>query len=435
MSAFLAKRSYLARVPFIQNNLERAATLESIDGRDDRARVMPSQLYEYLARERERQGGPLFTGLGAALSKQKKYLTMMETVARRLAFGKSAIHGWGLFARVPHKVGDFVIEYVGDLVGPAVADMREKRIYNNMVGTGTYIMKVNEEHVVDATRSGNMAHLMNHSCDANCASRIVTVDGVDHPVIFAKRPLAAGEELTYDYRFHSDDERLPCNCGAALCRGFVNIPLTAAEVLDAGEMSVVPAEEVKLLLGDERGKEVKALRERIAEHAQKAEATERAEAEANVAAAVKAKASAAREADAKAQAAAQAEVTRQQQQLVQQHIGQTLAAAASAAQAQPVRPLAAVAEMVARAQAHLAKPMRPMQPARPLPPVTETGTRAQTQGAETGARAQTQGAGASSAAAQLLWGGSVLAAPPPSSSDEACANDAAIAAALEGAHC
>ncbi len=31
----------------------------------------------------------------------------------------------------------------------------------------------------------------------------------------------AGEELTYDYRF-CGEEQLPCNCGAAGCRGRVN---------------------------------------------------------------------------------------------------------------------------------------------------------------------------------------------------------------------
>ena len=45
---------------------------------------------------------------------------------------------------------------------------------------------------MDATRAGNMAHLLNHSCDPNCSSRIITVrdestgELVDHVIIFAK---------------------------------------------------------------------------------------------------------------------------------------------------------------------------------------------------------------------------------------------------------
>ncbi len=34
--------------------------------------------------------------------------------------------------------------------------------------------------------------------------------------------IAPRDELTYDYRFNGD-EKLPCNCGAATCRGFVNV--------------------------------------------------------------------------------------------------------------------------------------------------------------------------------------------------------------------
>lgn len=58
----------------------------------------------------------------------------------------------------------------------------------------------------DCVCIGNMAHLLNHSCEPNCYSRTITVrcpsTGVprDHVVIFARRNIAAGEELTYDYR-------------------------------------------------------------------------------------------------------------------------------------------------------------------------------------------------------------------------------------------
>jgi hypothetical protein len=39
-------------------------------------------------------------------------------------------------------------------------------------------------------------------------------------VIFARRDIAAGEELTYNYRF-SGAEELACYCGAAGCKGKV----------------------------------------------------------------------------------------------------------------------------------------------------------------------------------------------------------------------
>jgi SET domain-containing protein len=55
-------------------------------------------------------------------------------------------------------------------------------------------------------QAGNMAHLLNHSCEPNCYSRLTDVydEGicgrVEHVILYAKRDIAAFEELTYDYR-------------------------------------------------------------------------------------------------------------------------------------------------------------------------------------------------------------------------------------------
>ncbi|GIL51716.1 hypothetical protein Vafri_7651 [Volvox africanus] len=169
----------------------------------------------------------------------ERYAAMRATVGQRLAAGKSAIHGWGAFAKVPHRRGDMLIEYVGELIRPAVSDVREKRVYDKLVGCGTYIFTLNEEQHIDATRAGNMAHLLNHSCNPNCFSRTITlsdpVTGAtsDHVIITAKRDIEAWEELTYDYRFNSAVE-LPCNCGASTCRLLVNWPEPADEEDEEG---------------------------------------------------------------------------------------------------------------------------------------------------------------------------------------------------------
>ncbi|KAM0907328.1 hypothetical protein ACQ4PT_016201 [Festuca glaucescens] len=47
--------------------------------------------------------------------------------------GKSRIHGFGVFAKVAHKAGDMMIEYIGELVRPPISDIRERRIYNSLV--------------------------------------------------------------------------------------------------------------------------------------------------------------------------------------------------------------------------------------------------------------------------------------------------------------
>ncbi|CDY19078.1 BnaA04g18180D [Brassica napus] len=156
------------------------------------------------------------------VSMAEKYKYMKETYKKRLTFGKSGIHGFGIFGKLPHRAGDMVIEYTGELVRPSIADKRERLIYNSMVGAGTYMFRIDDERVIDATRAGSIAHLINHSCVPNCYSRVISVNGDEHIIIFAKRDIAKWEELTYDYRFLSVDERLSCSCGFPGCRGVVN---------------------------------------------------------------------------------------------------------------------------------------------------------------------------------------------------------------------
>jgi len=64
--------------------------------------------------------------------------------------------------------------------------------------------------------------MMNHSCAPNCKSRTVTVAGAKHVVLVARRAIAQGEELTYDYKLsEGDGERIKCSCGAIGCKGWM----------------------------------------------------------------------------------------------------------------------------------------------------------------------------------------------------------------------
>lgn len=47
---------------------------------------------------------------------------------------------------------------------------------------------------------GNDARYINHSCDPNAYTKIVTVDGLKHVAIVAARAIAAGAEVFYDYK-------------------------------------------------------------------------------------------------------------------------------------------------------------------------------------------------------------------------------------------
>lgn len=56
---------------------------------------------------------------------------------------------------------------------------------------------------------------MNHSCDPNCI--------IDNRAVIARRSIAAGEELTFDYNSNEYDmaEPFACGCRSANCVGLV----------------------------------------------------------------------------------------------------------------------------------------------------------------------------------------------------------------------
>lgn len=97
-------------------------------------------------------------------------------------------------------------------------------VLHNHQGIGCYMFRIDDFDVVDATMHGNAARFINHSCEPNCYSRVINVEGQKHIVIFALRKIYRGEELTYDYKFPIEDasNKLSCNCGAKRCRRFLN---------------------------------------------------------------------------------------------------------------------------------------------------------------------------------------------------------------------
>jgi uncharacterized protein len=67
--------------------------------------------------------------------------------------------------------------------------------------------------------NGSGAQYINHCCEPNLAARIVR----GHILYLAVRDIRAGEELTVDYHFDADVEKVPCACGSLKCRGTINI--------------------------------------------------------------------------------------------------------------------------------------------------------------------------------------------------------------------
>jgi len=107
-------------------------------------------------------------------------------------FDRSAIHGWGLYAEENIALGDMIIEYVGEKVRQAVANIRELRYDKQGMGS-SYLFRIDEDSVVDATKKGGIARFINHSCAPNCTAKIIRVDGTKRIVIYALKEIAKSE--------------------------------------------------------------------------------------------------------------------------------------------------------------------------------------------------------------------------------------------------
>ena len=144
---------------------------------------------------------------------------MQATTRRRIAVRNSPIHGQGVFAlrRIPK--GTRIIEYKGTLITDAEADRRYSRIQAH--SPHTMLFSVDDGLVIDATRKGNSARWINHSCAPNCE-----IEEEHHRVfIEARRDIEPGEELTYDYNLQIGEKHTKaakrehaCFCGSRRCR-------------------------------------------------------------------------------------------------------------------------------------------------------------------------------------------------------------------------
>lgn len=113
-----------------------------------------------------------------ALKKRKKHVK----------FDRSAIHGWGLYAMENIASNDLIIEYVGEKVRQKVADLREIKYDKQGIGS-SYLFRMADDEIIDATKKGGIARFINHSCTPNCTAKIIKVDGTRRIVIYALKDI------------------------------------------------------------------------------------------------------------------------------------------------------------------------------------------------------------------------------------------------------
>uniref|UniRef100_A0A915JUX6 Histone-lysine N-methyltransferase n=1 Tax=Romanomermis culicivorax TaxID=13658 RepID=A0A915JUX6_ROMCU len=130
--------------------------------------------------------------------------------------------GFGLRALASIRKGDFVIEYVGEIINKEECKKRLDTI-DAEPDRAFYYLELAPDKIIDAGPMGNNSRFMNHSCDANCRTERWLVNNEYRIGLFACREILAGEELTFHYNLVpvNGDSVTPCKCGSDNCTGVI----------------------------------------------------------------------------------------------------------------------------------------------------------------------------------------------------------------------
>lgn len=176
-------------------------------------------------------------GVTCSCSSTCHFRVTQKGLAVKVQVVKDHLKGWALRAAQHIARGSFVCEYAGELVTTAEAQIRQASYDRIRRGGQKFVsaLLVVREHLpsgsaclrinIDATRVGNVARFMNHSCDGgNLQPCIVRLTGLFIPKLafFASKDILDGEELTFSYG--DVDEGLQtqlCFCGTDACKGFL----------------------------------------------------------------------------------------------------------------------------------------------------------------------------------------------------------------------
>ncbi|PIK46376.1 hypothetical protein BSL78_16771, partial [Apostichopus japonicus] len=113
--------------------------------------------------------------------------------------------GWGIRTNMAIKHGEFIMEYLGEVISMNEFWRRAHKDYQHC--KHHYFLMLDSGTVIDGYSSGSEARFVNHSCEPNCEMQKWYVNGVYRIGMFALRDIPSGEELTYDYNFHAFQSR------------------------------------------------------------------------------------------------------------------------------------------------------------------------------------------------------------------------------------
>lgn len=134
---------------------------------------------------------------------------------------ESSIHACGMFAARDIDKGERIIEYLGERISKDTSLQRclDREAYGRSTGEAmVYIFDLNETHDLDGDIADNPAKYINHSCNENCEA----INEDDRIFIYAKKAIAKGKELTFDYGYDVEHyKEHPCRCGSKQCVGYI----------------------------------------------------------------------------------------------------------------------------------------------------------------------------------------------------------------------
>jgi len=132
-------------------------------------------------------------------------MKVKPTIGKKVKVGRAAKGaGLGLFADENITKGDYIIDYVGEILPNAQCEDHP----------GKYLFEVDDHFTVDGASRDNIARYVNHACKPNTE---VEIDRGEIK-IYALKNIEKGEEITYDYGKEYFNEFIkPIGCRCQTC--------------------------------------------------------------------------------------------------------------------------------------------------------------------------------------------------------------------------
>ncbi|KAF3664918.1 putative histone-lysine N-methyltransferase ASHH3-like isoform X2 [Capsicum annuum] len=160
---------------------------------------------------------------------QNQYVFVNLTLAEnflillaKLEWNKTEKCGSGIVADEDIKRGDFVIEYVGEVIDDKTCEERLWKMKHSGE-TNFYLCEINRDMVIDATYKGNKSRYINHSCCPNTEmQKWVAVCYSSQSINSYRRKPSRNVHCLFEsnkysrfVQFGADQD---CHCGAVGCR-------------------------------------------------------------------------------------------------------------------------------------------------------------------------------------------------------------------------